>query len=233
LIGAMPTVTSARARAPGVPRLLATGLLALAAAATARPAHAGSCGGDEAVLDTVKDIERYAKRGGRTPDVGEFCVEEAMFEPALTRRILKACDAIVAREPDYLDCFYWARAEGMQTVGGVSVFAKLWPSYQPIDPFGRGRAAASFGLSLAEPRTVAPVREAWQAALADPRLGTKRFAHDYVVFRNNAIKLYGKLGGQPERDFLAAQLATLKDRAMKKRAQQAIKAIDRRLAAKP
>jgi hypothetical protein len=53
------------------------------------------------------------------------------------------------------------------------------------------------------------------------------------VFRNNAIELFVALGGQEERDFLAAQLAATRDRAMKKRIEQAIATLDKRLARTP
>ena len=187
----------------------AASLIALALATlttTARPARAGSCGGDEAVLGTVKDLERFARRGGTPPEIGEFCVEEAMGDPALARRILKACYAIVARDPGHVDCFYWAEAQGVHTVGGVDVWSKLAPIYEPIDPFGSGRTIVGIAIRLGEVRAVAPVRAAWEASLTDPRATKKARAHDYKVFRNNAITLFGKLGGEAERAFLAAQL---------------------------
>lgn len=78
-----------------------------------------------------------------------------------------------------------------------------------------------------------PTRAAWLTAAGDKRTSQRHTAHLWKVFRNNAIELFVALGGQEERDFLAAQLAATRDRAMKKRIEQAIATLDKRLARTP
>lgn len=199
---------------------------------TARPAAAGSCGGDEDVLETVKDVERFAKRGGKEPVIEEFCAEEAMNDPALKKRLFTACERILAREPGYQTCLLWAADAGRKTLGGVDIYPAL-AVFTSVDPFGpHMNGAYNVGLykRLGDPRAVQPVREMWQATLGNPRTTKRHDAHLWTVFRNNAISLFEKLGGAAERDFLVEQAAATKDRPMKKRMQKAIKAMDRRLA---
>lgn len=228
---------------PATPRIAHRWLLpALTAAAVVaaltvdvRPASAGACGGDEDVRAMVKDVERFAKRGGKAPEIPEFCDDDALAQPALARRLFQACEQILVREPGFLHCLEWAADAGKQKLGTVEIYPQL-ATLRTVDPFGPYLDGAyNVGLykRLGDPRAAGPVREMWRATLGNPRTTKKHDAYLWKVFRNNAIALFDRVGGAAERDFLAAQLPATKDRAMKKRMQKAIAAIDKRLAKQP
>lgn len=223
---------------PLLSRLIAGAAIAAAAsiavlAVEARPALAGYCG-DEGVADLVKDVERYAKKGGAQPVVDSLCAGEALDVPRQVKRLYAACEKILAREP-YDVCLVWAADAGKRTMGGRDVFAELSKAHA-VDPFDAEMTGAynvAMYARLGDARATAMVMTAWQTAAGDKRTRGRHTAHLWKVFRNNAITLFEKVGGQTERDFLAAQVAAGTDRTMKKRMEKAIATIDRRLAKKP
>ena len=201
---------------------------ALALGLGPRAARAGYCG-EEYALETVQDVERYAKRGGKVPETDELCIEEAWVVPRLKARLLKACEAILAREPGFGACLEWAATAGIKSHGGVDVFAAL-AAARSLDPFGDGRLAVALYVSLGDARAAAPVLAAWKAARADARWSKKKFAHVLAVYQNAAVALFHAVGGADERAFLVEQVALTKGPGLKKRMKQAIAAIDRRAA---
>lgn len=218
------------------PRLLlvAAALAATLLGAAARPAHAGYCD-PEGAADLVKDVERYAKAGGAQPALDDICVWAAFDEAKLKKRLYAACEKIVAREA-YDPCLRWAADAGKETMGGKDVFAELSKTHA-VDPFDAEMTGAyNVGIyaRLGDARATAMVMAAWQAAAGDKRTRGRQTGHLWKVFRNNAITLFEKVGGQTERDFLAAQLAAKgSDKAMKRRIEKAIATIDKRLAKQP
>lgn len=201
-------------------------------AAPARDARAGYCG-EEGARDTVKDLERYAKRAGKAPELDDICVEEALYDRKLKKRMMTACEAILAREPGFWDCIAWAADDGIKTHGGVDIYDALTKA-RPLDPFdGELTGTAGYYVRLGDPRALAPMRAAWTAAAADPRAKKKRHEFAWKKFRNNAIELFGRIGGAAEKDFLAAQVPATKDRGMAKRMKKAIAAIEQRTATNP
>lgn len=204
--------------------------LALTATA-AREAHAGYCG-EEGALETVKDLERYAKRAGKQPELDSICVEEALYVPKLKARMMKACEVILAREHGFWSCIEWAAADGLKTHGGVDIYAAI-AAAQPLDPFDQFKSQGGIYVALGDARAVALMREAWATAAGDPRTTKKKHEFAWKKFRNNAITVFEKMGGAAEKDFLAAQLVVTKDRAIVKKMKKAIAAIEKRLGTNP
>jgi hypothetical protein len=198
-------------------------------AAAARSAHAGYCEeGDD--VKAVEDVERYAKHGGKQPESVGLCIDDAWDQPKLQARMLKACEAILAREPGFASCLDWAAKVGLKTHGGVDVYDAISKA-RSLDPFGDTRPTLRLYVSLGEPRAVAPVLAAWKAALADPRV--KQYSHWWPRFQISAVELFERVGGADERAFLTEQMAVIKARSLKKRMKKAVAAIDQRLARTP
>ncbi len=211
-------------------RRLAAGALALTlVAGAAGPARAGYCPPEDAAAD-LRALERYGKRGGDDPHVDELCVEEIQAKPKLAARLIAACDAVLAREPGYWDCLAWSEEAGVKTLGGVDIFAAI-AKVRDLDPFAEGRLTVELYLGLGDPRAVAPVLAALRAGYADPRSGKKKFAYLWSAFQNDAVELFTRLGGAPERALLAERIPLTRAPGLRKRMVKAVAAIDKRAAA--
>jgi hypothetical protein len=102
-----------------VPWLLALGLTWFGAGA----ARAGSCEGYH--REAVREFEVYATKGRPTPSADEICLDDLRSEPKLAARVVKACDAIVRREPGYAPCVAWSVRYGAKALGGLDLFEAI------------------------------------------------------------------------------------------------------------
>ena len=194
----------------------------------ARPAQAGSCEGYH--REAVREFEVYAAKGRPTPSADEICLDDLRSEPKLAARVVKACDAIVRREPGFAPCVAWSVRYGAKALGGLDLFEAIGRLF-PMQVFTYQDPALELYAALGDPRAVPVVRAAWQAAAADPRSGKKKHAHVWGVWRRVATDFFAVRGGADERAFLQAQLATTTARGLRKAMTKAIAAIERRVAA--
>jgi hypothetical protein len=133
-----------------VPWLLALGLTWFGAGA----ARAGSCEGYH--REAVREFEVYAAKGRPTPSADEICLDDLRSEPKLAARVVKACDAIVRREPGFVPCVAWSVRYGAKALGGLDLFEAIGRLF-PMQVFTYQDPALELYAALGDPRAV-PVR---------------------------------------------------------------------------
>jgi hypothetical protein len=188
-------------------------------------AYAGDCheGGP-----LVAAVEAYARKPGtQVPELSSLCMEQGVVpSKPLAKRLIAACDVIVAREASR-DCVYWSTVLGAKQLGGKEMIDQL-AAQVPLDPFHFATVEAYEKLD--DPRAVPLVVAAWQAGLADKRAKKAFYAEDLARWRHAGARILGKHGGAAERAFLDDQVQTLGDRGVKKACRAASAAIAKRLA---
>ncbi len=187
--------------------------------------HAGDCG-DPA--DSVATLEAWAKHPtAEEPSLAiDLCVETVRADAKLSRRILAACEKIMAKTQKSQTCIVWGVHLGAKQLAGRDLYDGLLEAYK-LDPI-EGAWVVELHEELADPRAVPLIVDAWKRGNADPRSTRKSFKEETAAWRRNAARLLGKLGGPPERAFLEQQLAALSDKATRKSLEKAIAAISAR-----
>lgn len=216
-------------------------LVVIAVVLSTRLAHAGICEAERVIgqIESEEQRAKQAKISAGALDTQNVCfsegdaspwIETGKARPALIERLVKACTVILDKRPDDRDCmvevayFHRDRAGGHDVVAGlVATRPNQIADRRAPEALGMTRAAR------AEPVLIAR----WQElqAIADKQPGNADLQGDWAAWRSNAAVALGAVGGADAKAFLAAQVAQKIDRGVKKRAAEAIAAIDQRLAA--
>lgn len=214
------------------PSLVVAPVAAVLLAVSASPASAGYCD-EQGQLDLLAQFDKLARSArAPAPDLDEICLDDIVNTPKLAARLVKACDAILARDTANQACVIWGVRAGGTRMGGLDMFAAIGRAV-PMDPFAYGNPTLGLYLRLGDARAVALVRGAWQAGLADARAAKKKHAHAWGVWQRDAVTLFERLGGAEERAFLIDRAKVTRAKGMSRAIKRAIAAIDKRLAAAP
>ncbi len=222
-------------------------LLAIAIALEAPRAHAGACGGgDEA---EVKALEARARDPKAKADLGflDLCwgdyFDDLNPRPALQRRVLRACETILGRDPLDVLCVTIQVSRKKTEVAGVSLFDSLsrWdrdPWSGVSWPLGSDSRTLDLMTQLGDRRAAPLVIETWKASVPEAerrerelrRWEKKTALVRWSRWRQQAAALLGALA-EPAPDtiaFLEAQAAATKDRSVKRACTGAVKSLRKR-----
>lgn len=202
-------------------RLSIAVLMALGLTLWTRPVRACACEKEW----EVRKLEQYARDGKVRPALDPGCMQDAQAVPRYSQRTLVACRKVLASDPGYAPCVEWSVKFGAKTLGAIDLFERVGALFA-LEPFSMKSQALPLYEALGDPRAAAVVRRAYLAAEAAPRANRTRRARAYLAWRQGAVRLLGKLGGPPERQFLAAQLDSVEDEGLARAIEAALAALD-------
>lgn len=200
----------------------------------ARTAYAGVC---LEVEDAMKKIEAFAKDESKAKAIDEaegwICLE--FGAPYFKPRIERACRTILDRDGIKSPCAYLAAAAGLAKLGDHDLLATVLES--PDDPLTYHGNAGAIGATrtlilgrMSDPRAAPAIVQMWKAAI--PRAEQQAKRHDVMmswsVWRQDAARALGAVGGKDEIAFLDEQAKATKDSYVAKACRDATAAIERR-----
>ncbi len=223
----------------------------------ARVASAGACLDLAEDLDSLKQLEAFAKRPGKQKPPQDaqpwLCVETAMgsdaiidgstgnFDEKATRalqqRAIAACTKVLDRDGDNRECVIILAAGGLAKVGDHDILALVGKlAEDPIESAGGvGWTRTALYGRMNDPRAAKVIVDMWRAAI--PRAAQREQRHrtmaDWSGWRQTAAGVLGKLGGADEQAFLEEQAKATKDAYVARACRDAAAAIAKRSAHSP
>lgn len=214
----------------------ALALIALVPLVTVGTAHAGLDCEDAA---SVKSLETMAKDPKAVPeDPYAYCLPGLLErEPKHAPRVLAACSKILARAPKDALCIQLAVQLGKKEHAGVDLYAAVASWKIDVWNWDRGDLTVILLGKLGDSRAAPLIMDVWKANLDEAQKREKKKWPSSMMawsgWRKDAAQALGAVGGADVRAFLDEQAKATKDKYLRQTCQDAIAAIDKRLAAPP
>jgi len=196
-----------------------------------RSAHAGwECPENHA--ESIRGIEAYARTPKVAPEPDFLCAGDVAREFA--PRVAKACAKIIDRNDSMTDsCIDLAAFAGLTQVGDHDIFQLVADRKEnALDyPGGFWWERLTFLHEMGDPRAVPIIVQQWKDTIpkAVKKHGNNAVT-SWVMWRRDAAKALGDLGGQDEIAFLEEQAAAAgKAKVVKAACEEAIAKIWKRL----
>ncbi len=201
-------------------------------------AEAGICLDEEEFVASVESVEAFAKNPKAKEKLEAFCLRLGVTEeerPALAKRVVKACDTVLKRDPKDQMCIEMAARLHQKELGGVDIYSAL--SAIPMMPFEWlpfAPLTTAYG-PLGDPRGAAHLVEVWKASLAEAekRRKNKNAMTSWGKWRSDACKGIGDVGGASEKAFVEEQAKAADKPFVRRACKKAAARIDQRLAGAP
>jgi hypothetical protein len=208
--------------------------IALVPLVTVGTAHAGMVCMD---ATPVTSLEMVAKDPKATPqDAYAYCLPGLVErEPASVPRVLAACSKILARAPNDALCIELAVRIGKKEHAGVDLYAAVAGWKIDVWNWDRGDLTVILLGKLGDSRAAPLIMDVWKAHLDEAqRREKKKWSSSMMAWtgwRKDAAQALGAVGDADVKAFLDEQAKATKDKYLRQACQDAIAAIDKRLAA--
>ena len=184
----------------------------------------------------VKALEKVAKDPKAADDtaygVASWCLSGDTKDD---KRITKACETILDRDPKNPICPVVLASIGHSMVGKHDIFA--WLAAQPLRPWDTNSSSPDYPLylfkGLGDPRGAKLIVDMWKASIARADQLEKKHNRDALAewsgWRQHAAEALGAIGSADDKAFLDEQAQATKDTHVAQACRDAIAAIDKRL----